>query len=67
MKLAAHFQRLAIELQKVAMGQAAFGVTLCGPRVAEVDVDAVHLTGYKEIGQLIGICRNKNTLDSPAA
>ena len=37
------------------MGQAALGVTLAGPRVAEVDVDPIHLTGCKELGELVSI------------
>ena len=53
--LAAHFQHLTVQLQEVAVGQAALGVALAGPGIAEVHVDPVHLTGGEELGQLIGV------------
>ena len=53
--LAAFLQNLPVELQKVPVGQAAFGVALAGPGIAEVDVDPVHFAGGEEVGQLVGV------------
>ena len=53
--LAAHLQHLPVQPQEVAVGQAALGVAVAGPGVAEVDVDPVHLAGGEEQGQLVGV------------
>ena len=53
--LTAHFQHLTVQLQEVAVSQAALGMALAGPGIAEVDVDPVHLTGGEELGELVGV------------
>jgi len=53
--LPAHLQHLAVQPQEVAVGQAALGVALAGPGIAEVHVDPVHLAGGEELGQLVGV------------
>ena len=59
MNLPAHFQHLAVELQKVPVGQPPLGVAAAGPGVAEIDVDAVHLAGGEEIGELVRVGADK--------
>ena len=53
--LAAQLEHSAVELQEIPVGQAALGVALAGPRIAEVDIDAVYLAGLKEGGELVGV------------
>ena len=38
---------LTVAQQKIRVGQAAFGVSVTGPGITEIDVDAVYLAGAK--------------------
>lgn len=58
---------LAVAQQKVRMGEPPFGVTVAGPGVAEIDVDAVHLTGGEKVGKAGGVAVNEKTLCRPIA
>ena len=53
--LAAGLEHLPVELEEVAVGQAALGVAVAGPGIAEVDVNAVHFAGSEKVGQLVGV------------
>ena len=47
--LPAHLQHLAVQPQEVAVGQAALGVAVAGPGIAEVDIDPVCLSFFKHL------------------
>ena len=52
MDLPAVGQNAPVALQKVRVGEAAPGVTVGGPGVAEVDIDALHLAGGEVVPQV---------------
>ena len=45
------------------MSQAALGMALAGPGIAEVDVDPVHLAGGEELGELVGVGVHEKHID----
>ncbi|CAN3998107.1 Phosphatidate cytidylyltransferase, partial [Dysosmobacter welbionis] len=63
--LPAHLQHLAVQPQEVAVGQAALGVAVAGPGIAEVDIDPVCLSRGKEQGQLVSIGVDEEHVGEP--
>ena len=63
--LAAHGQHPAVQLQEIAVGQAALFLVAFGPGIAEVDIDAVHLAGGEEVRQAGGVAVHKEHVVQP--
>ena len=57
-----HGQHPAVQLQEIAVGQAALFLVAFGPGIAEVDIDAVHLAGGEEVRQAGGVAVHKLSL-----
>ena len=65
MDLPAALEHFAVELEEVAVRQPALGVALRRPRIAEIDVKAVHFTLTEKFGQNVRVCVNKADVSQP--
>ena len=52
---AVFFKDLIVNRKEPVRGQPSLGVTVLGPRIREIQIDPIHLSGVKNVRQLQGI------------